>query len=189
MRRNCLVLIGFVAALGLVLGCESRTDKTDGGGVLLSVSDFDAPPVVVSVNSVSDPVNGGLIAIEEITIENVVKNPTGTTSDLMNVELQSYEVIFSRIDGGSRVPPPYTRGIFGVVPVNGTMTIDGLPVAGSEQFLNVPLSDLLVANGGVDSETGLTIVTCDLSLRFYGKTLSGKTVQTAPVHWSTEFRR
>ena len=78
MKRNCLVLIGFVAVLGLVMGCESRTDKTDGGGVLLSVSDFDAPPVVVSVNNV---VRGsGLIVIESLTIDNTTRSPWGKLS-------------------------------------------------------------------------------------------------------------
>ncbi|MCB1032541.1 MAG: hypothetical protein KDD47_01755, partial [Acidobacteria bacterium] len=41
------------------LGCESRTDKVDGGGVLLSVSDFDGLPISVSASSACSSDNPG----------------------------------------------------------------------------------------------------------------------------------
>ena len=45
MRRvtNCLLIL--ILAVGIA-GCDSRTDRTDGGGVLLSVSDFDGLPLL-----------------------------------------------------------------------------------------------------------------------------------------------
>ncbi len=86
MNRMIKTLALTCAALAFV-GCESRTDKVDGGGVLLSLSDFDGLPVVVSASG--DCCN---VAVETMTLQSILKNPAGASSDLMNVEIQSYEV-------------------------------------------------------------------------------------------------
>jgi hypothetical protein len=175
-------------ALIALLGCETRTDKSDSGGVVLTVSNFNGLPVSIEISAARlDPT--GVIAIGNLTINSIVADPTGTSGPLMDVELESYEVIFTRLDGGTRTPPPYRRGIFGNVPANGTFAINGLPMAGSEQVLNLPLSDLLVENGGIDTETGADVITCNLRLRFFGKTIAGKNVDTKPVDFSIEFRQ
>lgn len=181
MKR--LITLSILAIITLALGaCESRTDKTDGGGVLLSVSDFDGLPLRVSVNQ-----SGALLQVGEFVVENVPKNPSAGVSDLMNVEMRSFEVTYTRADQGTRIPQPYTNGLFGVAPVNGTFTVENLDVMGAEQFLNVPLSDLAFQNGGFDKETGSAIVRLNLSIRFFGRTLSGDAVQTAPATFTVEF--
>ncbi len=185
MRRVTNYLLVIVLAVGLA-GCDSRTDRTDGGGVLLSVSDFDGLPLLVGVNSTLSG-GGGLIQIESLTIQNIAKNPTGNTSDLMNVEIQSYEVQYSRADRGTRVPTPLVRGIFGVAPVDGSLDYDNLPVMTSDQLNQVPLSDLKYANGGVDTETGQSKIVMNFQVRFFGRTLSGDTVETAPIYFTIEF--
>ena len=184
MRRvaNILLIICLVAVLA---ACESRTDRTDGGGVLLSISDFDGLPIAVSVNATLAA--GGFVQVEEIIIENIVKDPVGLSSELMNVEIVSYEVLYSRGDGGTRVPTRYTRGLFGVVPVGGTFTVENLPVMSSDQLNTEPLSDLKFVNGGVDKETGRTKIILNLSLRFFGRTLSGNAVETVPALFTIEF--
>lgn len=170
-------------AVALALGaCEGRTDKTDSGGVILSISDFDGLPIRSSVNSA-----GGLLQVEEFVIQNVPKNPSGVTSSLMNVELLSYEVEFSRADAGTKLPPPLVAGIFGVVPVDGTLTIENLDVMGIDQYFNKPLSDLLFENGGFDKETGSTVIQLNLRVRFFGRTLSGDPVETGPANFTVEF--
>ncbi len=174
-----------ICLLVVVSGCQTRTDKTDGGGVLLSVSDFDGLPIGVSVNSAL--AFGGFVQVGSIDIQNVPKDPTGLTSDLMNVEIQSYEVIFTRGDEGTRVPTPFVRGIFGVAPVGGVLTYDNLPVLSRNELTTVPLADLLFENGGFDQETGRRKIVLNLHLRFFGKTLSGKEVQTAPVVFTIDF--
>ncbi len=179
---NILLITCLVVA---VSGCESRTDRTDGGGVLLSISDFDGLPIAVSVNATLSA--GGFVQVEEIIISNVPKNPTGTTSELMNVEIVSYEVTYSRADGGTRVPTPYVRGLFGVVPVGGTLSVDNLPVMSSDQLNSEPLSDLRFANGGTDQETGRKKIVLNLSLVFFGRTLSGSAVETVPALFTIEF--
>jgi len=185
MRKKLSILVLCILAVGL-LGCESRTDKTDSGGVILSITSADGFLGTLSVNAVL-AVDGGNFIVERIELENIPKNPTGTTSALMNVELRSYEVIFTRGDTGTRLPPTYTSGVLGVVPVGGTLTIDGLPVMGLEQFTNVPLSDLLFVNGGFDKETGSELIVLNLRLRFFGRTLSGDPVESGPAYFTLRF--
>jgi hypothetical protein len=182
-RKILLVLIGL-----LLVACDSRLDRTDGGGVLLSVSDFDQLPNVVSVNA-ARPSQGGanLVVIPSITIESIVRDIDGDTSDLMNIEMQSYEVTFTRADGGTRLPPPLVEKVFGTVPPNGTLVYDNLPFMRSAQLEDPPLSDLFLENGGFDKETRRTSVLLNVSIRFFGRSIAGEAVDTAPARFTVEF--
>ena len=174
--QKALALSCFALAL---VGCESSTDKVDAGGVILSVTDFDGLPIVVSASG-----NCCLVAIETVTVESVPKNPTGPTGPLMNVEIQSYEVIFTREDTGTRVPPKLVQSIFGTVPVGGSSDFENYPIMREDQFNNQPFRDL--RDFGVDTETGSTVVRMRVSIRYFGRTLSGDPVDTTPVSFSIE---
>ncbi len=175
----------FLLAVGLfALGCEARTDKQDGGGVLLSISDFDGLPVTVSVNAA---LATGTVSIGQITLQSIVKNPAAPTSSLQNIEIDTYEVRYSRADGGTRLPPPFVRRLFGVVPVSGTEVYDNLPVMTLEQLNATPLRDLQVINGGFDKETGGVAIRINLEVRFFGRTLSGDAADTPPAGFTVEF--
>jgi hypothetical protein len=184
-RRRALVGAVLLCTLA-VLGCESRTDETDGGGVLLSVSNFDGLPIQVSMDQAAA---SGLVQVGQITVQNVVKDPSGSISDLMNVEIESFEVTYSRADTGTRLPPPLVRGLFGVIPVNGSDTIENLEILTLQQLGAPPLSDLLTINGGIDTETGSRTILLNFSMRFFGRTLSGDEVDTAPARFTIEFTR
>ncbi|MDH3403315.1 MAG: hypothetical protein OEP45_06840, partial [Acidobacteriota bacterium] len=133
-------------------------------------------------------VNGNvLVQIDQITLSNVPKIPGGATSQLMNVEVESYEVTFTRAGNGTRIPTPYVAGAGGFVPVNGTDTFFNLPLMSLDQLENPPLSDLLFENGGVDTETGLQRITLNVRIRFFGRTLSGDEVQSNTVTWTIDF--
>jgi len=179
MQRTIVALV-LAAAVLAVGGCNSRTDKS-AGSVILSVTDFDGLPTRASVNG-SD-----LLTLDSIDIDNVAKDPNGTTSDLQNVEMRSYEVVYSRADTGTRVPTSLVRSIFGVAPVGGNVTYDNLPIMAAEQLRNPPLNDLLFENGGIDSETGSTVITITFTMRFFGRTLAGDDVATAPIRFDVEF--
>jgi len=179
-KSTTSLLCACLLTLGL-LGCETSTDTTDSGGVLLSISNFDGLPIAVSVSSSS------FVQIEEIQVENIPKNPNGVTSDLMNVEIRSMEVSYTRADTGSRLPVTYVVGMFGIAPVGGEFTLNNGTVMGPSQLGNIPLSDLLPRNGGIDSETGFGSITLNLHIRFFGRTLSGDPVESSPASFTVVF--
>jgi hypothetical protein len=176
--RTALVAM---VAVGL-LACEARTDRHDDGGIILSVDTFDGLPVTFSMNT-----GGSLVQVDSLTIRNVAKIPNGTISPLMDVELTTYQVTYKRLDNGTRTPPTLVTGIFGTVPVNGNDQIQNLPVLTAVQLFNKPLSDLLLANGGLDSETHSTVIPIEVQLVFFGRTLSGDDVRTQTVTWRIDF--
>jgi hypothetical protein len=182
--RNAAKTALVLASLLLALGCDSRVDNTDGGGVLLSVNDFGTLPNVVQVRSIRAD---GLFLLDSITIESIVRDLDGNTSDLMNIEMQSYEVTYTRADGGTRLPPPLVEKIFGVVTPGGTETYLNLPMMRSDQIENPPLEDLFLENGGFDKETDRTSILMNIRLRFFGRSIAGEAVDTAPVQFTVEF--
>jgi hypothetical protein len=160
-------------------GCESSTDEVDAGGVILSLSDFDGLPAVVSASG-----SCCMVSVEQMTLTSISKNPSGPTGPLMNVEIQSYEVVYTREDTGTRTPPRLVQAIFGVVPINGTSQLDNYPVIREDQFNNQPFRDL--QDFGIDTQTGSSVVRLRLTIRFFGRTLSGDAVESAPASWSIE---
>jgi hypothetical protein len=179
MKNHRVVLWTLIAVAVAVAGCRSRTDRSQ-GTVLLSVSDFNGLPVSVSVRS------AGPFQINRVTLRNIAKDPTGTTSSLQSIELRSYEVVYRRRDTGTRVPPPAVQSLFGQVAVNSTKDLLNLPILFSDQILSQPLKDL--RDFGVDRETGTAVIVLDVSLTFFGRTLSGDDVATAPATFTIEVR-
>lgn len=178
--RSAAAGLLLIAALLLALGCVERTEETDTGGVLLEV-EFTSTVLLVGVEE--NPV----LNIPTITINSVIADPTGGSSSLMDVQLRTLEVTFSRADSGTRVPPPYFANIIGTVPAGGTLTLSNFPIMSLEQTRVPPLSDLLIANGGFDRETGQTFIRLDITFRAFGTTLAGTSVATQPRTQTTEF--
>ncbi len=174
--QRLLTLGTLVLALG---GCSSDLDKTDTGGVRLSITDFDDLPISVSASNPNE-----LVQIGQLTVQNIATDPSGTTSDLMNVEIQSYEVTFTRADTGTRRPPSLVNHIFGIAPVNGSFVLDNGPFMRADQFNSQPILDL--KNNGVDSETGSQVIRLTVGLRFFGHTLAGKAVDSAPAYFTLD---
>lgn len=181
--RRALTILALIGSVSL-LGCEQATDKTDSGGVILSVSDFDGLPAEISVNTLAA---AGFLSIGELTIDAIAKDPTGVVSSLMNVEMLSYEVTFSRADIGTLLPPPLVQNIFGVTPINGSQTYENLRILSVDQILSRPLSDLLFANGAFDKETDEAFTRLNLFVRFFGRTLSGDGVESARISFTITF--
>ncbi len=183
-----MATIGALALAALTLvslaGCQSRTDRTDGGGVLLSISQFQMAPTQFILHKLSDP-NATLPSVPTVTLQNVIKDPSpSSTSMLENIELTSYQVVYSRADTGKRVPPPLVAKFGGVVPVNGTLNITNLNVIANNQVDTLPISDLV--QFGVDRETNSTIITLNVSITFFGRTLSGQDVASTPAGFTME---
>ena len=164
----------------LALGCEQRTEETDSGGVLIEV-EFSNTVLRVGVEETE------VLTIPTINVNSIVADPTATTSSLMDVQLRTLEVVFSRADTGTRVPPPYIFNIIGTVPVGGTLTLNNFPIMSTEQTRTPPLSDLLLVNGGFDRETGSTTIRLNATFRAFGTTLTGTSVSSVPRTQTIEF--
>lgn len=177
MTRKATVLILLILAFS-ALGCRGRTDKSE-GTVILSVSRFDGLPSTVSAAT-------GPFSIGTININNVPKDPNGTTSGLQTVELRSYEVRYTRRDTGHRAPPTLVGGVFGSIAVSSQTTINNLPFLMSNQTQTPPLSDL--THNGADSETGTSVIVLDVTITFFGRTLAGDDVASAPSTFTIEVR-
>jgi hypothetical protein len=183
MKTTMRLLSAGLLLLALA-GCDSRTERTDGGGVLLTISDFGTLPLTISVNDTTTP---DRFQIDDITITSVVKDTGGTTSPLMNVELSSYQITYSRTDQGTRLPPTLVGSIFGTVPVSGTNVINGMPIVLAPQLTSLPLSDLSAR--GIDSETGSAVVGLRVGIQFFGRTLGGQNVATQVAQFTVQFRQ
>jgi hypothetical protein len=176
MRLSALAL-----AMIAVLGCNARTDKTEDGGVLLSISDFSTLPLGISASA--SFAQGG-VSLPEITVTSIVKRANASTSSLMRVEIDSYEVTYSRDDTGTRVPPRLKNFIFGTVDPNGSFTLLDGPILRIDQLNNQPLKDMIEL--GLDPETNSTVIRMKVGLQFFGRTISGDIVQTQVAYFTLE---
>jgi hypothetical protein len=179
MRTIFKILCSTAIALAVV-GCPERTEQEDTGGVLLEVEFVDT---IFQV-----PVNGtSVVSIPTVEIENIIARPGGESSRLMDVQLNTVEVTYSRADTGTRVPPPFTFNVVGNVPVNGVLTYTNLPIMSRDQLERAPLSDLKFSNGAIDRETGAPIIKLNATVRVFGQTLTGKNVASTPRSQTFEF--
>jgi len=183
VRKIASLLLLTFSLVGLA--CDERTEKTDSGGVLLEVDFGTVLPLRASVNSAVS--TNSLVQVDTVTFSAVVANPNATATDLMNIELESLEVVFQRADGGTRVPPPYVVKLLATVPAGGNFSINNLELMSFDQLRNPPLSDLLFDNGGFDKETGLTYIRMNLIIRAFGRTLGGRRVESVPRPHTMEF--
>ena len=175
MTRKATVLLFLVLALSFA-GCRSRTETSE-GTVIMSISNFNLLPFRVSVTN-------GPFVIPSITISNIPKDPSGTTSSLQTIELRAFEVVYTRRDTGRTVPPTLSETIFGNIPAGGSTTISNQEFLTANQTLNSPLLEL--GRTGVDPETGSTVIVLDVSMRFFGRTLAGDDIVSAPASFTIE---
>lgn len=177
MKSRAKVLLPVL--LLLALGCADP-EEVDTGGVVLQVELADSV-FRIGVN------DQDTVAIPSIEITSIVPNASAGTSNLMNVQLDLYEVTYARADGGTRLPPPMVFKLSSVVPVGGQLTLSNFPVMTVDQMRVPPLSDLLFTNGGFDKETGATTIRIDITIVFFGRTLAGDEVSSVPRTQTLEF--
>ncbi|HEY3571240.1 MAG TPA: hypothetical protein VGP73_25165 [Thermoanaerobaculia bacterium] len=182
MKTQRLFLFLLIALTLAITSCRSRTDRTE-GTVVLSVTHFNGLPVSVSATS-------GPFSIDQVTLRSFFKDPSvnsPTGHQLEGIELRSYEVTYRRRDTGTRTPPPTTQAIFGLVEPQGTLDLFNLPFLTTDQIANQPIKDLI--NLGRDSETGTAVITLDVTMRFFGRTLSGDDIASEPATFTIEVTR
>jgi hypothetical protein len=178
MKNHRAILFPLLVAALAVASCQSRAERSS-GAVLLEITTIGTVPVSVSVTSSS-------VQLPTIVLQNFPKDPTnlGFGDHLQDIELRSYEVTYRRRDTGTRVPPALVARVAGNVPVSGTDTVSNLPFFTSDQLLSPPLSDL--AKFGRDTETGSVVIVLDVSIRFFGRTISGDDVASQTSTFTIE---
>jgi hypothetical protein len=178
MKNSRAILFPLLVASLAVASCHGRAERSS-GAVLLEITSVSTVPPSQSVIT-------GTFQIGTVVLQNFPKDPTtvGFGDHFQDVELRSYEVTYRRRDTGTRVPPPLTARIGGTVPVNSTDFVPSLPFLTSDQLLSPPLSDL--SKFGRDTETGSAIIVLDVSLRFFGRTISGDDVASQTASFTIE---
>ena len=185
MRKYGLLILLAVAVVSL--GCDERTEQTDSGGVLLE-AEFAAASVPFRYSVNGDVTDFQAAVAGTLNITSIIPNiENPDTSVLMNVELEGVEFTYTRVDRGTRVPPPFFFNLLGTVSAGGSLSYNGMPILSIEQISNPPISDLLFENGGFDKETGETVISMNVWVRAYGRTISGREVQSTPRPHTVEF--
>jgi len=179
--KRIVSITGMAILLVAALGCRTRTDKSNGGGLLLSISDFNGLPSTISA---STSFAAGQVSIGTVSVRSIVRNPGQGSSNLMTVEIESYEVTFTRDDFGTRVPPKLKNYVFGSVDPNGTFTLNNGPIMRIDQFNNQPLFDMIYE--GKDLETNSTVIRFKVAIQFFGRTIAGDIVQSEPGIFTLE---
>lgn len=175
MRRYALLLT-LLLVLPWNLACEDSTDRVDNGGVVLRVESFGTLPLVLDLSTL------GLLQLDTITLTNTALTGGGTT--FQDVQLDSYEVTYTRGDRGTVVPRPMVERIFSTVPVGGSLALNNLNFLRLDQTVAQPFVGL--ALDGRDDETGSSSITLNVHFRFFGRTISGRTVTSNTSSFTLE---
>lgn len=170
-KRMTLALIALVAITGV--SCSGE------------LTDSAAPVELVVTNTQNldrvdlDPSNGDPDCDQNVGTINLQAFPKNdsATGPFTSVRVTRYRVSYRRLDGGTLVPSSFVRPIDTLVEVGGGGTSGSnfiLMEAGA--FARAPFAALQPQNGGVDAETGKSVITLELIVEVWGETLGGDNV-------------
>jgi hypothetical protein len=170
-------LILSLALLALTVGCTNRQGESE-SPVFLTTNLASTTGQSLTFNIAT----GAPLQLTTMTITSHGKNPTATDPQgFQTVELNSYVVTFSRLDGGTKVPAPETFAVGGTIPFNGSITLSNFPVIVSSAVQQSPFDQLLPFNGGIDQETGQPQIHLGITVTFFGETAAGTRVKSDPA--------
>ncbi len=172
-------------AVGLLAGCSANGELDNSqNNVVLQIE---------AIELVSSPwgdvlTSGGTILDDtaDVTFTAVLKgpistNPLNSTPELQNVQLEKYEVTFTRTDGGTAVPPGFTRGIAGLVRLTELgaeeiidLDVPGVVIVPSTIKAQPPISFLI--DPGTELGTNFPNIQVNAQIRFFGRTIAGDQV-------------
>lgn len=178
MKTQRIILFLLIAASLAVTSCRSRTDRSEGTVVL--TAETNNFPVTVSLSSTTP----GVFQIPTFTLHSIVKDPTMIGTDLQTIEMRSFTVTYRRRDTGTRVPAPIVRDLNGDVPPGSNLLVSNLPFLTYDQLLSEPLKDLI--QFGRDTETGTAVIVLDVTFQFFGRTISGDDIASAPTSFTID---
>ena len=171
MKKSLFIPAGLLAALTVAAlpGCSTNTQGDSASPVFLA-GQFTLLPLQKCVNEPT------VLQFQTTTLVNRLKILGPSSTQFLDVQVDSYVVVWRRIDGGTTASPSQTFGGNVIVPPNGTSTLTDYPYMSADNLLRPPLDQLFPFNGGVDKETGRAEIRESGSVTWYGHTLSGQPV-------------
>lgn len=174
--RRFAQLASVIFPLLLVMSCAGGSDLADDEAtVYLTVTEMQ-----YGTNYYVSVCLGNDVAMESLTIQSNLKDPTGTTSSAQDVILTRWVVTPTRLDGGTP-SPVWVRDMQVHVPAGSTAELENYPIYPAEKFLEPPLLYLFPENGGFDPETGELDIRQSLHVEIFGETAGGKALSFSVV--------
>jgi hypothetical protein len=178
-------LLRFVSLLLAVAlfgtGCTSNNQGDSASPVYLTV-DFTLRPAVKNVN------DGAPIQIQTTTVTSKLKIPSTTSPGaFLDTQLDTYAVVWTRIDGGKSASKTENFAPGVIVPAGGTASLQNYVFMSASSLQEPPLSFLFPYNGGIDPETHTTEIRQTGTVTLYGHTMSGQPVTSVPAAFDMIF--
>lgn len=171
MKKRFFILAAVLAVLAVTAlpGCSTNTQGDSAAPVFLA-GDFQLLPLQKCVDS------NTALQFSTTVLRNRLKNPVTGSTQFLDVQIDSYFVVWSRIDGGTTASPTEKFGGNVIVPANGQSTLNNYPYMSADSLIRPPLDQLFPFNGGVDKETGRAEIRQAGKVTWYGHTFSGQAV-------------
>ena len=173
MKKLTLSFLVATVALAVVAlpGCSTNTQGDSASPVFL-VGNFTLLPLTVNVAS------NAPVQFATTVLSSRLKNPNVSSLQFLDVQIDGYNVVWSRLDGGTKASPTQTFGGNVIVPPNGSSTLTNYPYMSAGNLILPPLDQLFPFNGGIDKETGRAEIRQVGKVTWYGHTLSGQPVKS-----------
>ena len=168
------VLLALLGALAVLPACTTNTQGDDANPVFLT-AEFSLAPLQKVVN------DGTVLQIPTITLKNRSKGAAPATTQFLDIQCDSYTVVWTRIDGGKTASPPQPFGCNVIIPFNSQSTLNNFPVMSAANLIVSPLDRLFPFNGSLDPETGKAEIRQTATVTYYGHLLSGQAIASIPA--------
>jgi len=171
------LLLVLAAALPFAAGCTNKQGETE-SPVYMTTNLVTGTPQSLTFNITP----GAPLQLSSMVVTSHPKNTTITDPNgFQTIELQTYVVHFTRLDGGTHVPPDEVFTVGGTIPLGGSITLSNYPVITPAASQQAPFDQLLPFNGGIDQETGLPSIHLGITVTFFGETVAGTRVKSDPA--------
>jgi hypothetical protein len=170
--------LGVLAALP---GCSTNTQGDSASPVFLN-ADFTLLPLIKCVN------DGTPLQFQTVTLHSILKNPAVGSTQFLDTQLDGYNVVWTRIDGGTVASQTQFFAGNGLVPAGGSASLTNYPFMSADSLIRPPLDQLFPFNGGIDKETGRAEIRQAGNVTWTGHTLSGQPVTSTVATFDMIFQ-
>ena len=182
MKKTPLPALMVLLAAGLALPSCSTNQQGDDANPVFVTCDFSGFTEPGNYN-----VNATIPLLYSMTLRNRPKATSPATTQFLDVQTDSYTIVWTRIDGGKTASRSETFGGIGIVPFNGSLVANTIPVMSLSNLAASPLDRLFPFNGGIDPETGKTEIRQTATITWYGHMMNGSAIVSVPATFDMIF--